>query len=963
MNSFRFALSVPFGLLVVGVLACANDTPAASPDDTVSSADLTPTAEPVDAPPTGDSEMIEEPAPIESVTISIAESFPPQYFVHIISGLPNGCPKYNGYEMDRSNETITIDVTNRVPKPGQFIACTEIYGFHEENINLGSDFEGSVTYTIVVNDKTETFVAQGGEVYEDPPVAVTEPAPIQGVRLDVNTGDTDHLVVTSGLPNNCHEFAEYLARRTDDEIVVELLNYRYDMQMVEVVDADGAKYMRREPIVNIACVKIYRTVETEIEIGSNIKACNVYTVKVNGETWNVQAIAPNVRCANPDQSIDRRTSIIATIESAQVASTKSIPPQHALVIRSGLPNGCTEFGEYEVEQQGNEIRVTITNTIPTATNILCTQQYRTVDTRITLGSDFESGDYSVVINGEATAKFSHVAHVRPGTGQDNIRPIPAPIDDVLVISTRSIPPRHTLVITSSLPNGCAEFDSYDIKQDGYDYRVRVTNTEPTGEVVCTDDYRTVVTRVDLGSELESGGYTVDVNGTTTTFSHIGLPKLPAGTRAAVLAPIERISIEASGGMPNQYTAHITSGLLNGCHRFDKYVVSREGTVIKIRVTNTLPANPAIMCTMVYGLVDTAVPLGSDFEIGTTYTVDANGETTTFTDRDGPGITTRRVVAPIIRVKVNEAKSYPVQFFAVVESRQSNACVVPDGYEEVRTDNVIEISVFNREPSGPETCPTTAQFHVSNIPLGASFEPGKKYTVVVNGDTATTFVAQGTPPDGPTNASVGSPFNLPVGQTLQVGEVRVRFDEVLEDSRCPTNVICVWQGRARIQILVGINGTGDNPTELMLEGAREDLSLQVVDKYGVRLEALNPYPGSTGKEKPEYVATLTVIEMMPDDATIELQTEPNRDNPRTIHFFANIVGGAENSRQLYCGGFEWSFDDGSPGLAATPSCVPWTPEVKIPRVFTISHVYEKAGMYEASFSYGPLGPVNIKVEVK
>lgn len=1078
MNSLKFFLPVLFGLLVVAVVACDNAVPAASPNDTVSSNDPTPTAGPVKTPDTDAPERIEVPAPIDSVTINVAESFPPQYFVHIVSGLPNGCAQYNGYEMDRSNETISIDVTNTVPISDEPIACTEIYGSHEENINLGSGFDGGSTYTVIVNDVTETFVAQGSAVDSaGEPKRVTEPAPIRDARIDVNTNGPDHLVVTSGLLDSCHEFAEYFAERYESEITVDILNYRNDMEYAQMSAAD-ASYITAQRILDVECAEIYSTVETEIEIGDDLEACKVYTVEINGDTRSIQAIAPNVRCANPNpgpsQPTDTngRVAVIAPIEIAQVISTRSIPPQHTLVVTSGLNNGCAEFGDYEVERQGNEIRVTVTNTVPTATDI-CTLQYRTVDTRISLGSDFETGDYVVVINGEATAKFSHIAPSRPGTDRDGVAPVPAPIDDIVVISTRSIPPQHTLVITSGLPNGCAEFDSYAIAQDGYNLRVRVTNTEPTGEAVCTDDYRAVETRVDLGRDFETGTYTVYVNDTETTFTHIALPTPPAGSTTIVLAPIENVTVQAVG---TEYVATVTSGLPNGCTRFDAYTVSRDGNTINVKVTNTVPTDPQIMCTMVYGLVKTMVPLGSNFQIDTTYVVDVNGKQTTFTPGAASSSSTREVEAPVISISINAAESYPVQYFAEVESGLPGSCVLFDRYEEARTNDVIEISVYNREPTDQNGCINVHGSHVSNIPLGISFEPGKKYTVVANGETAS-FVAEGTAPSKPDEARFGTPFDLTLGQTARVGIVKLKFDQVLEDSRCPANVVCVWAGRARIQVAVTTETGFPTPVELGFEGVREDIALQMVGRYAIRLEALNPYPGTTGNSKPEIVATLRVIDTKPnepplnvlftlsigkpvnvgdarlefteiledsrcpanvvciqqgrariqlnvdfdgagdkpvelvlDDARgdlsiqtvrgylirlfaldpypgtttdenqepvatltvfdgtpgepeLELRAEPDSDNPRTVRLVANIVGGADNSRDLYCGGFEWSFGDGTPGIAAMPGCIPWSPEVTVPREFEMTHSYEKAGTYEPTFSYGPLGPMSVKVEIK
>jgi inhibitor of cysteine peptidase len=96
-------------------------------------------------------------APIHEVRINIAESFPPQVFVYIKGGLADGCTTFNGYTVTRQGNTIDINVTTA--RPSEAI-CTQVYGFFEKTVGLGSDFNYGESYTINVNDFTETFVLQ-----------------------------------------------------------------------------------------------------------------------------------------------------------------------------------------------------------------------------------------------------------------------------------------------------------------------------------------------------------------------------------------------------------------------------------------------------------------------------------------------------------------------------------------------------------------------------------------------------------------------------------------------------------------------------------------------------------------------------------------------------------------------------------------------------------------------------------
>ena len=46
----------------------------------------------------------------------------------------------------------------------------------------------------------------------------------------------------------------------------------------------------------------------------------------------------------------------------------------------------------------------------------------------------------------------------------------------------------------------------------------------------------------------------------------------------------------------------------------------------------------------------------------------------------------------------------------------------------------------------------------------------------------------------------------LNQEVRVGDIRVKPLEVLEDSRCPPDVTCVWAGRVRLRVQV--NGGGE-----------------------------------------------------------------------------------------------------------------------------------------------------------
>ena len=104
----------------------------------------------------------------------------------------------------------------------------------------------------------------------------------------------------------------------------------------------------------------------------------------------------------------------------------------------------------------------------------------------------------------------------------------------------------------------------------------------------------------------------------------GSPARAGDARTEVRAPIVRVSLRVAESHPPQYFADVVSALPDGCTRFARASVRRGAGVVFVDVFNTVPADPTLMCTMLYGEHESAVPLGSDFRPGARYTLDVNG---------------------------------------------------------------------------------------------------------------------------------------------------------------------------------------------------------------------------------------------------------------------------------------------------------------------------------------------------
>lgn len=112
----------------------------------------------------------------------------------------------------------------------------------------------------------------------------------------------------------------------------------------------------------------------------------------------------------------------------------------------------------------------------------------------------------------------------------------------------------------------------------------------------------------------------------------------------------------------------------------------------------------------------------------------------------------------------------------------------------------------------------------------------------------------------TMTRVGKEFPIKVGRQLKVegADLQVKFIGVPQDSRCPTNVNCVWAGNAEVSLEWIVDKC---PTSITLNthatsGAGDESK---VGGFRVKLIKLEPYPHSEKKISPsDYTATLLVI---------------------------------------------------------------------------------------------------------
>jgi len=114
----------------------------------------------------------------------------------------------------------------------------------------------------------------------------------------------------------------------------------------------------------------------------------------------------------------------------------------------------------------------------------------------------------------------------------------------------------------------------------------------------------------------------------------------------------------------------------------------------------------------------------------------------------------------------------------------------------------------------------------------------------------------------TTAQLGHEFVLGGGQQAVVdgAGMRLKFDRVLDDSRCPKRVSCVWTGAAHVAMIVTPDGQPPTTIEFDTNPAPGQTHMTgTAGGYTVELRALEPYPETPGTiPLQDYRATILVV---------------------------------------------------------------------------------------------------------
>ena len=103
------------------------------------------------------------------------------------------------------------------------------------------------------------------------------------------------------------------------------------------------------------------------------------------------------------------------------------------------------------------------------------------------------------------------------------------------------------------------------------------------------------------------------------------------------------------------------------------------------------------------------------------------------------------------------------------------------------------------------------------------------------------------------------FQLRLNQTVsEPSNIDVKFLNVTGDSRCPSDVTCIWQGKSTIIINVMKNSQNVGNFSLTSGLGDKNATVQISDGYFLQLTKVEPYPTSGTKiSLSDYVVTFTL----------------------------------------------------------------------------------------------------------
>jgi hypothetical protein len=381
--------------------------------------------------PTG---YIAEQAPIESVGLIGSENTPTQWTLQVVYGLKNGCVRPGSYATTQSIPPQYI-VNAFVPSDPNTV-CTAIYGTASAEIPVTGGYEACKVYLFHMNGKDYRAQAITPLVRCQDPASlpVSTPGPVSGpVSGGIISGYDALLYSLQSLGLTVERAKPHEGGFFEFPPAVMLVNGEavqvYEFPSVAAADSakgrvspDGGSYSQPGgPVVSVMWVApphFYLLANTiSIYVGTDSDVLQALSNVATQFAGQGSDSAPLPRPAStpflppgtpgpapvptPIGSDGPQISVDAPVEIFELIISKSLPPQYAVRVVTSQRNGCVELDGYSVKRAGDLVEVRMTNSEPFSKDVVCTQLFKTTETVVDLGTDFQRGvEYTLRVNGK-----------------------------------------------------------------------------------------------------------------------------------------------------------------------------------------------------------------------------------------------------------------------------------------------------------------------------------------------------------------------------------------------------------------------------------------------------------------------------------------------------------------------------------------------------------------------------------
>ena len=187
-----------------------------------------------------------------------------------------------------------------------------------------------------------------------------------------------------------------------------------------------------------------------------------------------------------------------------------------------------------------------------------------------------------------------------------------------------------VVYYQSTIEGCARRGSEHLELNGTDIIATITLMQPPAtpwSISCDDEVVELDAVMPIPDRLQTGQtYRVLANGRETASFSIPAARLSLSHIAE--SPVKSADVIFPTEGDAGYSLRVESGLPrgSGCSQFNGYEVRRLGREISVSITHHEVADPSVICTADFPVIETMVPLGTDLEPGSEYSITVNSET-------------------------------------------------------------------------------------------------------------------------------------------------------------------------------------------------------------------------------------------------------------------------------------------------------------------------------------------------